>query len=84
MNDFKPRDFFFIDKMIAPKIITVLYWFSVAACVVSGFMMLFNGNAAQGLVIIIIGPVAARLYSELLIVIFKIYEKLSKIADKAE
>lgn len=38
----------------------------------------------EGIALIIFGPIAARLYAELLIILFKIKEQTSRLADMVE
>ena len=38
----------------------------------------------EGIALIILGPIAARLYAELLIILFKIKEQTSRLADMFE
>lgn len=79
------KDLLFFDKMITPKVINVVYWFMLASAVFSGLAMMFNqysGGFLPGLFILISGVIGARIFCELLIVLFKINENLQKMADK--
>lgn len=83
------KSFLNFDAMITPKIITVIYWLSIIAVVISGFASMFAGyqgftfgNFLMGLGIIVGGILMTRIYCELFIVIFKINENLSKVANK--
>ncbi|RUO81230.1 hypothetical protein CWI84_00220 [Idiomarina tyrosinivorans] len=78
------RNFFFFDTMIVPKIITVVYWLIMLAVVVAGVgqMFAYQGSVIMGLVYIILGIVGARIWCEMVIVIFKIHENLKRIADR--
>jgi hypothetical protein len=75
------RDVLFFDKMIVPKIIQVLYWILVAVVLLSGIVTMFQ-SALAGLGLIIFGPLLARIYCELMIVMYKINESLQVIRDK--
>ena len=84
------KDIFFFDAMLTPKIITFVYWLMLFSAVVSGFVTMFSGyggihfiNFLMGLGIIIGGGVGARIWCELLIVLFKIHENIKKLSDKA-
>lgn len=74
------------DKMITPSIIKLLFWVGAGLSVIMGLVVMFQGGVAiiMGLATIVIGPIATRIYCELLIVIFKIYENLSDINNKIE
>jgi hypothetical protein len=80
------REVFFFDEMLTPKLITLIYWLLLFAAVISGLGIMFSGMSFTGfiggLVTIILGAVFARIWCELLIVIFKIHENLKRLADK--
>lgn len=81
------KDLFFFDSMLTPKIITFVYWLMLLAAVASGVTSMFtpySGGFIIGLVILIAGVIAARIWCELLIVLFKIHDNLKKIADRNE
>ena len=81
------KDIFFFDSMLTPKIITVVYWLLLASAVVSGLATMFAGyekNFLGGLGISLGGAIGARIWCELLIVLFKIHENLQKIANKSD
>lgn len=87
------KDFLKLDTMITPKIITIIYWFGLVGVSLTSMSMLFGiGRYAytnfgmrflMAIFVIIFGLVIVRVYSELLIVIFKIHDNLKKIADKS-
>ena len=83
------KNVFTFDAMLTPKIITFVYWFLLLLAVFAGIGAMTTGYGGMtfgkfltGLVIIIGGSVGARIWSELLIVLFKINENIKKIADK--
>jgi hypothetical protein len=83
------RDVFFFDAMLTPKIITFVYWLLLLIAVVSGLGSMFGGYGGvtfakllMGLGIMVGGAVGARIWCELLIVLFKIHENIKKVADK--
>ncbi|MBB1269938.1 DUF4282 domain-containing protein [Shewanella sp. SR44-3] len=81
------KDIFFFDSMLTPKIITFVYWLLLLASLISGVGTIFSqfgGGLFAGLGIIIAGAIGARIWCELLIVLFKIHENLQKIANKSE
>jgi hypothetical protein len=77
--DFK--DLLFFDKMIVPKVIQVLYWIMLVVVVIGAIGMMTQSFLA-GLGLLIFGPLAVRIYCELLIVMFKINEALQDIRNK--
>lgn len=81
------KDVFFFDAMLTPKIITFVYWLLLLGSLISGLGSMFTeygGGFFAGLAIIVGGAVGARIWCELLIVLFKIHENLQKIANKSE
>ena len=78
------KNIFFFDSMLTPKIITFVYWLLLLGSVLSGVTKMFAGYDASfvyGLFIIVSGCVGARIWCELLIVLFKINGNLQKIAN---
>lgn len=81
------KNVLFFDSMLTPKIITVVYWLMLLGAVVYGGITMFfgyNTNFILGLAQVLGGFVGARLWCELMIVIFKINANLQKLADKKE
>jgi hypothetical protein len=83
------KDVLFFDNMLTPKIITAVYWLLLAACVIGGIGSMFAGYEGftfgkfiMGLVYAVGGAVAARIWCELLIVLFKMNEALQEIRRK--
>ena len=78
------RDIFFFDAMLTPKIITLIYWVLLLGALFSGLAVMFTGynGLFKGLGIIVAGSIGARIWCELLIVLFKIHENIRKIADR--
>jgi len=72
-------DFLSFRKMITPVIIQVVFWLGVLFCVVYGFGQLLGGQGLMGLVYIIAGPIAVRIYCEMLILLFRIHDALQDI-----
>ncbi|HLV42698.1 MAG TPA: DUF4282 domain-containing protein [Brumimicrobium sp.] len=78
----------YLDTMITPKIITIIYWILLVGSVISGITYIFGGYEGftiykffTGIVIIGLSAVGARIWCELLIVIFKINENLQNLKD---
>ena len=85
------KNLFFFNKMLTPKIITIVYWLLLVAAVLSGLGTMFNEfegvtfmSFVMGLAVAIGSMIGARIWCELLIVLFKIHENLQSIAEKAE
>lgn len=79
------------EKMITPIFIQITFWIGFVASIISGFVLFISGITGSsggafkmflGLIILIMGPIAVRIYSEMLIVIFKIQSTLIEIRDQ--
>lgn len=85
------KDIFFFDSMLTPKIITFIYWLLLLSAVITGVVTMFSNYSGltfftfiMGMLYMVGGAVGARIWCELLIVLFKIHENLQKIANKPE
>lgn len=82
------KDVLFFNAMLTSKIITFVYWLLLLFVVVSGLSTIFGGEVTFvkfifGLGIIIGGGLGARIWCEILVVLFKIHDNIKIIADKA-
>ncbi len=90
MKGFEVKDFLKLDKLIMPKVIVFIYYFGVIVTALGALGMILMGLGRHGsggmvfggLIYLVLGPLLVRLACELYIVLFKIYEKLSIIAEK--
>lgn len=76
------------DVMISTKLIKLLYFLALIGVVISAITTMlsrnpFTGtsNFIWGLLMLIFGPLAVRVWAELMIVIFNINDNLAKIKD---
>ena len=65
-------DILFLNKLYTPKLINVIYWVSAVLYTLTGLFLIIAGYDAI---------VIARIMAELTVIPFKIYAKVSKIAD---
>jgi hypothetical protein len=74
-------DFLSFRKMITPIFIQVIFWLFVVLAVISALMTMFQGgiNILFGLIFLVVGPFIVRIYCELLIILFRIYDELVAI-----
>ena len=83
-------DFLAFRKMITPTVIQVIFWIGVVYCVIVGIVMIAAGVAGSrgggamvltGLLTLILGPLFVRIYCELLIIMFRIHDRLTEISN---
>jgi len=76
------------DKMITPTIIKIIFWIGCGLSVLAGLGAVgaglfspFGGGimVVYGLLMIVFGPLLVRVYCELIIVAFKMYEAMNDI-----
>jgi hypothetical protein len=72
-------DFLRFETMITPVLIQILFWVAVVFCLIEGIAMMEAGGGVVGLMLFILGPLAARIYSEIFIVWFRMAEHLRQI-----
>jgi hypothetical protein len=70
-------------RMITPVFIQVIFWIAVVFIVIGGLVALADGQAG-GILIILLGPLAARIYAEILIVIFRINDNVAAIRHRGD
>jgi hypothetical protein len=83
------RDIFFFDAMLTPKVVTLVYWLLLVAAVIAGLGTMFYmgfqymtfGTFVRGIAITIGGAIGARIWCELVIVLFKLNENVQRIAN---
>ncbi len=83
------KDIFNFDHMLTPKIITIIYWLLLLFALIAGLGSMFGGPEGFTIVKFLIGiliaaggAIGARIWCELLIVLFKMNEALQEIKDK--
>ncbi len=83
------KDMLFFDKMITTKIITFIYWLLLLSALFGGLSTMFGGYQGftfgkffLGLLLMAGGAIGARIWCELLIVLFKMNEALQAIKNK--
>ncbi|MGE4366829.1 DUF4282 domain-containing protein [Thermomonas sp.] len=83
------RDVFFLDSMLTPKIITLVYWVGLLGAVFAGLSSMFGGwggfnfyRFLAGLFIMVAGAIGVRIWCELLIILFKIHENIRRLAER--
>lgn len=98
--DFKKmaKDFLHFDKLITPKILTGIFWLSLAFIVLRSLGIILRGAQgvqtwsgstgpqfsiiAVGVVQLLVLPILSKIWFEFIMVIFKIYDKVTEINEK--
>lgn len=75
------KDFLLFRRMITPVIFQVLFWVALTLVVVSGVVLIATGQPGPGLIWLIVGPVVLRIFSEVLILFFRIHDSLAAIRE---
>jgi len=76
------RDVLFFDKMLTPTVIAVVYWLALIGVVVGGIVVMISQSFFGGLLTIVFGALFARIWCELVIVLFKVNDALQEIRRK--
>lgn len=80
------KNVLFFEEMLTPRLVTVFYWLALVIDFVIGLGLMLHGGVylLLGPVEIIIGMVFTRIFFELMILAFRIYEELKEINAKTE
>jgi hypothetical protein len=86
------KDFLAFRTMLTPIIIQAVFWLGVAICVIVGLVFILSGvgqygggpNVLKGVLLLLLGPIAVRIYCEILIIFFRINETLTEIKHTLE
>jgi hypothetical protein len=76
------QDLLGFEKMVTPIVIRILYFLGLLVVLISGVGALFGGGfrgILTGFAILIFGAIMVRVYSELLILLFRIHDNLVSI-----
>jgi hypothetical protein len=82
-------EFLAFRRMVTPVVIQVIFWLGVAICVLTGLGQLFFGlrfmsiiTIFSALFTIVVGPLLVRVWCELIILLFRIYDTLQEIKEQ--
>lgn len=78
----EPKDVLFFDKMLTPQLITIIYWILLVVVVLGGIGTMFVQSFIAGLIGIVVGLLFARIWCELLIVLFKMNDALQALKNR--
>ncbi|GAF12063.1 hypothetical protein JCM19046_2385 [Bacillus sp. JCM 19046] len=72
--------FFRLERMFTPAILHWLYWLAIGLCIVASIYLFSFGTVIPvltGLLILIVGPILFRVFSELILAVFYMLESLN-------
>jgi hypothetical protein len=82
------RDFLRFETMITPGLIQIVFWAAVILSIVIGIAAMVTGEDTStrggGLLLLIFGPIIARIYAEILIIWFRMNDHLRRIDQHTE
>ncbi len=64
--------------MITPGVLKILSYIGMLVVVIMGIMTL-SVDSITGISMIVLGPIAVRIYAELMLVVFEIHKELKKM-----
>lgn len=74
------KQFINYETMITPGIVKVLSWIGMVVALIVGLLGIAV-DPLTGIGTAILGPVAVRIYAEILLIIFEIHKTLTEIRD---
>jgi hypothetical protein len=75
------KEFLNYKYMITPGILKILSYIAMVGCVIAGIFTL-SVDSVSGIGMIVLGPIVARCYTELMLVIFEIHSELKSLNGK--
>ncbi len=78
------NDYLTFKRMITPLIIQFLFWLLVFITVISAIVTMFTTSFLTGLMFLLLGPLAARLWCEMIVVLFSINDTLTDIRNAVQ
>ena len=76
------KSFINFEYMITPGILKILSYIGMVVSVIVGLFTTFTADAYAGISMVVLGPIACRIYAELMLVIFECHKTLKEIRDK--
>ena len=76
------KSFINFEYMITPGILKILSYIGMVISVIVGLFTTFKADAYAGISMVVLGPIACRIYAELMLVIIECHKTLKEIRDK--
>ncbi len=77
------QKFLFFNEMLTPSLVRLAYWLCLLAIAWTGLGHMFSGgfgHFVEGIVYMATGAILARIVAELIMVLFKLHEKMDEVA----
>lgn len=68
--------------MITPGILKIASYIAAVVAIIIGLITAFTADLLGGLAMAVGGPIVARIYAEILLVIFELHKEVKKIAAR--
>ena len=85
-KDFEPKDLLFLDKMLTPAFMTLIYRIAGALIILGSLISILGMRSFRGFIVglisLVFGLIITRISFEIFTIFFKINSNLQKIADK--
>ena len=75
------KEFLNYKYMMTPGVLKILSYVAMVGCIIAGIFTLFV-EPISGIGMIVLGPIVARIYTELMLVIFEIHSELKSLNNK--
>lgn len=78
------KDFLTFRTFMTPMLIQIIFWLGVISAVIFGLVAMTQDEfgVGPGLAIVLLGPVVVRIYAELLLLSFRLYDAVKDVRDK--
>lgn len=76
------QDYLTFRRMITPVFIQVIFWIGIGVIIIGGFATMMD-TFWGGLGVLLGGVIGWRVWCELVLVMFKIYERLCELSDRS-
>jgi len=70
------------EYMITPGILKIASYIAAVVAIVVGLFTAFSADLFGGLAVAVGGPIVARIYAEIMLVIFELHKEVRKIAAR--
>ena len=87
LSDPLAQKLLFFNEMLTPSLVRLAYWLCLLAVAWNGLGHMFSGgfgNFLEGIALIVTGCVLARIAAELVMVLFKLLDRMDQVATNTK